>query len=96
MPASDPTPDGLLRDVLAIDRTVLANERTLLAYGRTLLALLAAGATVVHFVTEWWGVPVGVGLMLLGSAIFAFGAWRYRMISRHLDRARQSLGGFQD
>ena len=96
MRASDPTPDGLLRDLLAIDRTVLANERTLLAYGRTLLALLAAGATVLHFVTEWWGVPVGVGLTLLGSALFAFGTWRYRIVSRHLDRARQSLGKSQD
>jgi putative membrane protein len=86
------TPDTLLRDVLALDRTVLANERTLLAYGRTLLALLAAAATVIHFVPSWWGPPVGVLLLTLGVAVFGFGVWRYRRVSRHLTMARQNLG----
>jgi putative membrane protein len=81
-----------LRDLLAIDRTVLANERTLLAYGRTLLALLAAGATVMHFVTAWWAVPAGAGLVTLGVALFAFGFWRYQVVNRHLQSARRSLG----
>jgi len=88
---SEPEPT-FLRDLLAIDRTVLANERTLLAYGRTLLALLAAGATVIHFVTEWWAVPGGVGLLVLGVALFSFGVWRYRLVNRHLERARRNLG----
>jgi putative membrane protein len=85
-------PDTFLRDVLAVDRTVLANERTLLAYGRTLLGLLAAAATVMHFVTAWWAVLVGGLLLILGAGLFGFGLWRYRTVSRHLNRARQDLG----
>ena len=88
MSVPEPT---FLRDLLAIDRTVLANERTLLAYGRTLLALLAAGATVIHFVTEWWAVPGGVSLVVLGVGLFSFGVWRYRLVNLHLDRARRNL-----
>ena len=82
----------LLRDLLAIDRTVLANERTLLAYGRTFLALSAAGATVIHFVTEWWALPAGAGLIASGLALFGFGVWRYRVTRRDLTRARSTLG----
>jgi putative membrane protein len=81
----------LLRDLLAIDRTVLANERTLLAYGRTLLALFAAGATVLHFVTEWWAGPVGLGCIALGLYLFAFGVHRYRAVRQHLAKARINL-----
>jgi putative membrane protein len=88
-------PDTLLRDVLAVDRTVLANERTLLAYGRTLLALLAAAATVIHFVTSWWGTPLGVLLFALGFGLFGLGVWRYRSVNRHLRRARQDLGALR-
>ncbi len=91
MPIESP-PEGRLRDVLAIDRTVLANERTLLAYGRTLLALTAASATVIHFVAAWWAIPVGMGLLILGLSLFGFGVWRYRVVNRHLARARSSLG----
>ena len=83
--------DGLLRDVLAIDRTVLANERTLLAYGRTLLGLVAAGATVIHFAAAWWATPVGIALGGLGLGLFGFGMWRYRLVNRHLERARGNL-----
>ena len=89
------TPDSFLRDVLAVDRTVLANERTLLAYGRTLLALLAAAATLIHFVTSWWGTPLGVLILVLGFGLFGFGVWRYRTVNRHLDRARQDLGALR-
>jgi putative membrane protein len=81
----------LLRDLLAIDRTILANERTLLAYGRTLLALFAAGATVIHFGTEWWATPLGVGLIAVGLLLFGFGVYRYRLVNRHLGRARTNL-----
>jgi putative membrane protein len=91
MAARDPLPETFLRDLLAIDRTVLANERTLLAYGRTLLALLAGGATVIHFVNEWWAGSVGVSLIALGFLLFSFGAWRYRNVNRHLERARTDL-----
>jgi putative membrane protein len=90
MTPPDPT---LLRDVLAIDRTVLANERTLLAYGRSLLALIAGGATVMHFVEEWWAVPAGAALIGLGILLFAYGLWRYRVVGRHLARARENLAG---
>ncbi len=87
-----PKPESFLRDVLALDRTVLANERTLLAYGRTLLALLAAAGAVMHFVTSWWAAPLGVLLIGGGVGLFLFGVWRYRLVNRHLSKARRNLG----
>lgn len=83
--------ETLLRDVLAIDRTALANERTLLAYGRTFFALLAVAGTVVHFVTSWWGLVVGLLLGMSGVTIFVVGIWRYRTIRTHLSAAREAL-----
>ena len=97
--ATDPEMPGyaanrelILRDVLAIDRTVLANERTLLSYFRTLLALLAGGASLIHFVTAWWAVPIGVVLLVSGPVLFAVGWWRYRRVSRHLQKVRLPMG----
>lgn len=47
------TKELILRDHLAIDRTVLSNETTLFSYIRTSLALIAAGATLIHFLREF-------------------------------------------
>ena len=89
---SECTVDGndlILRDLLAIDRTILANERTILAYFRTMLALLASGFSLMHFVEEWWAVPVGVTLLVAAPLLFGFGVWRFRRVSRDLRRARR-------
>ena len=78
----------ILRDILAIDRTVLANERTLLSYFRTMLALVAGGASLIHFVSGWWAVWLGVVLLVSGPLLFGIGIARYRRVSRHLRRVR--------
>ena len=68
----------ILRDHLAIDRTVLSNEATLLSYIRTSLALVAAGATLIHFFVEFYIQFVGGILVVAGISILILGYRRYR------------------
>ena len=75
----------------AIDRTVLANERTLLSYFRTMLALLAGGASLIHFISSWWANWLGGVLLVSGPLLFAVGVARYRRVSRHLRRVRSPI-----
>ena len=56
--------DAGVRDKLARERTELANERTFLAYVRTALSLLAGGAVLVHFFTEY------IAFIVSGWAMF--------------------------
>ncbi len=76
--------DARTRDSLARVRTVLANERTLLAYIRTALALFLAGASILHFLDGPLTAWSGMAMIALGSFCLAFGAWRFRKISRQL------------
>lgn len=66
-----------LRDLLAVDRTVVANERTLLGYVRTTLALLAAGASLLHFFEDAWWSMSGWALVGIAVPIGVVGIWHY-------------------
>ena len=89
MPYSKINPDEMiLRDHLAFDRTVLANERTLLAYARTAIALYIAGGTLLKLLrAEVAMLLLGSMLIVLGTVLLGFGAWRYSEVRRHIGRA---------
>ena len=79
----------ILRDHLAIDRTVLSNERTILAYARTSLAIIAAGATLVHFFDEVWIKVFGGFLVVFGTAIIVVGVMRYKKMQKSINKIRR-------
>jgi len=81
--------DLILRDLLAIDRTILANERTLLSYCRTVLAMLAAGATLIHFIDAVWALVTGVAFIAGAIVVLGIGIWRFRRVQGDLIRARR-------
>ena len=56
-----------------------------------MLALVAAGASLIHFIEAWWALPGGVVLLASGPLLFGFGVWRYRRVNRDLRRVRESL-----
>lgn len=66
-----------LRDVLAVDRTIVANERTFLGYIRTTLALLAAGGSLLHFVSELWATIAAMCLIGISVPMFVIGLRHY-------------------
>jgi putative membrane protein len=78
------TSDLTLRDALAVDRTVVANERTLLGYIRTTLALLAAGGSLLHFLSGPWAAAGGIALLVLSVPMFVLGVNHYLVRRRHL------------
>ncbi len=78
-------PDELiLRDHLAIDRTILSNESTILAYVRTSLALVAAGAALIHFFSEYWIRIIGFFFLILGAIIMFVGIFRYKRMDKSI------------
>ena len=79
----------ILRDHLAIDRTILSNESTLLAYIRTSLAVIAAGATLVHFFIEFYIQCIGAILVILGIVILILGIRRYKMMDSSIKEIRR-------
>ena len=85
-------PDASDRDVDA--RFLLANERTVLAWIRTSLTLLAVGAGLLQFGTEFAGHR-SLALMLLvsGVACAAAGARRYVQADRALREGRLPATG---
>lgn len=72
----------ILRDHLAIDRTVLSNESTLLSYIRTSLALIAGGATLIHFFNENYTETIGTILIVIGIVLLIFGYLRFRKMDK--------------
>lgn len=76
--------DLSLSDYLAIERTLLANERTMLAYVRTSLAMAGAGATLVHFVSSFYGSFIGWFLILSGITAAVTGAIKYKSTANKL------------
>ncbi len=79
----------ILRDHLAIDRTVLANESTFLAYIRTSLAVTAAGATLIHFFTEFYIQFIGLALIVLGVFILSWGYRRFKKMEQEIKRIKR-------
>ncbi len=79
----------ILRDHLAIDRTILANESTFLAYIRTSLAVTAAGATLIHFFTEFYIQVIGFSLIVLGILIFLWGYRRFKNMEKDIKRIKR-------
>lgn len=75
----------ILRDHLAIDRTILSNERTILSYARTSLAIIAAGATLIHFFEEAWIKIFGGLLVVFGTLIILIGLYRYRKMRNSIN-----------
>jgi putative membrane protein len=75
----------ILRDYLAADRTALANERTLMSYVRTALAMMAAGASALHFLEGMYADVLGSVLVAAGVGALAVGTWRYRWFKRRID-----------
>lgn len=78
-------------------RIFFAAERTLLAWVRTGLGLVGMGFVVARFglflrlvrpaaehPEHSWGLPIGVGLALLGAAASAVAAWQHRRFCRTL------------
>ncbi len=80
----------ILRDHLAIDRTVLSNESTLLAYVRTSLAVIAAGATLIHFFNEVYIKFFGVICVVTGIIILILGYSRYRKMDRLIKEIKRT------
>lgn len=80
----------ILRDHLAIDRTTLSNESTLLAYIRTSLAVIAAGATLIHFFDEIWVKVFGAFLVIFGITIIIVGIARYRKMQKSINEIERS------
>lgn len=74
-------------DYLAKDRTILANERTLLAYIRTGLMLLGSGVTFAKlFHEDPFSVYLGWALTCLSVPVFIFSVYRFKTVSKHLNR----------
>lgn len=80
----------ILRDYLAIDRTILSNESTFLAYIRTSLAVIAAGATLIHFIDKFSVKIFGGVLIIIGLIILVIGYLRYRSIDKEIKEIRKS------
>ena len=80
----------ILRDHLAIDRTVLSNERTVLSYVRTALAIMAAGATLIHFFSEYWVRVSGAALLVLGLIIVVVGLFRYKRMKDSIEEIKRT------
>lgn len=76
--------DATLRDRLALERTQLANERTLLSYIRTAIALVAAGASSIHFFEGVVSEVAGWALIVVGLVFQAVGARRYQRVRARL------------
>jgi putative membrane protein len=79
-------------------RTHLANERTFLAWLRTGLSLVAVGLAAARFLPLHLlpGVPFvtvfSALLVLSGTAIVIFGAYRHTRASREIDRGSYNPG----
>ncbi len=82
--------DLILRDYLAIDRTILSNESTLLAYVRTALAIIAAGATLIHFFEEMLVQTAGGVLVIMGIFILILGYRRFKIMQKSISEIRRS------
>ncbi|MEQ8615974.1 MAG: DUF202 domain-containing protein [Lacipirellulaceae bacterium] len=75
------------RDLLALERTKLANERTLLAYTRTAIMLGATGATLFTLYGDRaFYAAIGWTLLALGIALFLLGGYRFRRLSRMMEK----------
>lgn len=84
MPESAPS---TVRDKLALERTRLANERTLLAYVRTALSLIAGGAVLLQFFSQY-DVYVAVAwvLFVAGAVTLLVGIGRFARVRQSLNR----------
>lgn len=76
------------RDLLALERTKLANERTLLAYTRTAIMLGATGATLFTLYGDRTSYAfTGWVLLSLGVAVLFLGGYRFRKLSRMMEKS---------
>ena len=54
-----------------------------------MLALLAAGASLIHFIDTWWAMTAGSLLLGIGPVLFGIGVRRYRRVNRDLQRTKR-------
>ena len=80
----------ILRDHLAIDRTAMSNESTLLSYIRTSLAIIAAGATLIHFFSEFYIHAAGLSIIVLGLVLLICGYIRFKKIDKLIKEIKRS------
>jgi Domain of unknown function DUF. len=82
------TPDTLVRDRLARQRTELANERTLLAYIRTALGFFIVGIPAI-----WWMERPGIQMLgwvslAAGVLLLAVGVRRFFSIRTDIEQGQ--------
>lgn len=78
--------DMILRDHLALERTTLANESTLLAYIRTAVGLLAAGGSIIQFLSGAFSVLAGTVCVVIGFLVLIVGVNRYFQMKNTLEQ----------
>ena len=79
------SPDLILRDHLALDRTKLANERTILAYLRTAMMLMVSGVTLIKvFPSEMFMVISGITLLPVSFVVAVIGLISFLMTKRRM------------
>ena len=80
----------ILRDHLAIDRTTMSNESTFLSYIRTSLAIIAAGATLIHFFSEFYIHAIGLFIVALGFVLLIWGYIRFKKMDKLIKEIKRS------
>ncbi len=83
------SPDTLVRDRLARQRTELANERTLLAYVRTALGCFIVGIPAVWWLEQPGAQVLGMASLVAGVVFLVVGARRFMTIKAELDTQRE-------
>lgn len=76
----------ILRDHLALERTILANETTLLAYIRTSVGLLAAGGSIIQFLSGNFSIFVGIICLATGFIVLIVGVNSYFQMKTSLEQ----------
>lgn len=81
------------RQRLAYDRTYLANERTFASWIRTGISVAAIGIALAQFLyatrrATFMSILIEISFVVSGTAMIAFGAWRFTLVNRELGRGR--------
>ncbi len=90
------SPDLILRDPLALDRTKLAYQRTMLAYLRTAIMLLVSGVTLIKvFHSETVVVISGIALLPISLIVAGIGLVSFLMTKRRMKNLYNPPGSIE-